>query len=114
MPFPELDIGACCETADVGVGFGVPTRPLVSLLLGIWTGGRLGFGVIVRAGTGPVLDPGVGATYVPPASGDVAEGVPMLLALAFASFFSSFRLFLSSRACADSRTNVFIFHYNRH
>lgn len=95
------------------MGFGVPTRPLLSLPLGICTGGRLGFGVDVRAGTGPVLDPGVGATYVPPAGGDVAEGVPTPPTLAFASFLSSFRFFLSSRACADSITNVFTFHCNR-
>ena len=74
----------------------------------------MGFGVIVRAEAGPVLDPGVGATYVPPTSGDVAEDTPMPLALAFASFLSSFRFFLSSRACADSITNVFIFHYDRY
>jgi hypothetical protein len=60
---------------------------------------------------GPVLDPGVGAAKVPTAFGDAADGVAMTLAaFAFASFFSSFRFFLSSLAWADSSTSVFIFH----
>lgn len=62
----------------------------------------------------------MGATYAlpPPAGGDVAEGVPTPPPpppkLAFASFLSSLRFFLSSRAWADSTTSVFMFHYKRH
>jgi hypothetical protein len=64
-------------------------------------------------GAGPVLDPGVGAANVAAVVGDdAAAGVPTTTAaLAFASFFSSLRFFLSSRACADSSTSEFIFHW---
>lgn len=90
----------------MGVARGVLPRAM-SALEGICTGGGL-LGLGVEAG--PVLDPGVGTANVAEV-GDVADGVPMApVTFAFASFFSSFRFFRSSRACADSRTNVFIFH----
>jgi hypothetical protein len=84
----------------------VPPRA-VSWLGGIWTGGGL---LTLGVKAGPILDPGVEAANVPVA-GDAADGVGMgPAALAFASFLSSFRLFLSSLAWADSSTSVFIFH----
>lgn len=57
--------------------------------------------------------PGVGAVNALAdiaAEGDVAERGPGMT-FDFASFFSSFRRFLSSRACADSSISVFTFHY---
>jgi len=122
------------NAADVGAGVGMAAVPGVGIDCGVpmptgvrprgWLGltfargieaaGRCtpaGFGVAPRAEAVADNDTAAGVAGRPD-----AEGVPATSGVwpcIFASFLSSLRFFLSSRACGDSATSALMFHCNK-